>query len=66
LGLRLTRVGAQWARHEFVSNSWRGYEESGDLRVRLNLAPEPGNKHVDAAIEGIRAMTCNSVPQLVT
>jgi hypothetical protein len=56
---------AQRSRHEFISNSWHGYEESGDLRVRLNLAPEAGDKHVDAAIEGIRVTTRSMLPQLV-
>ena len=41
-------------------------EESGNLRIRLDLAPHPRNKHIHAAIEGIRATTRNGVPQLVT
>src|SRR6516162_265327 len=37
-------VSTLGASHEFVSDAWNSYQESGSLRIRLNLAPEPSHK----------------------
>lgn len=65
LGSELPCVGTLRSRHELVPNSWHGYDNSRNLRIPLDLAPESSNKHIDAAIEGIRVTTCNSAAQLV-
>jgi hypothetical protein len=36
------------------------------FRSGLNLAPEPGNEHVDAAIERFHTAPCNGVAQPFT
>jgi hypothetical protein len=57
-------VGTLRPNHEFVSDAWSGDQEPRSLRIRLNLAPEPSNKHVNAAIEGFRVTTGNGTAQL--
>src|SRR4029077_524422 len=66
LGFELSCLGWLRPRYELVPNSWYRQKESGDLRIRLDLAPHPGDKHVDAAVEGVHATPRNGVPQLVT
>src|SRR5262245_5138567 len=51
---------------EFISDAWHGEDESWRLRVRLYLAPQAGDEHVDAAVIGFRATPGNSVTELVT
>jgi hypothetical protein len=69
--LGFSRLGSVWSwvstlrpNHEFVSDPRNSDQEPRGLRIRLNLAPEPSNKHVDAAIEGFRAAPGNGVAQL--
>jgi hypothetical protein len=35
---------------EFVPDAWHGEDERWRLRVRLYLAPQPGDEHIDVAI----------------
>src|SRR6516165_5740758 len=51
---------------EFISDAWHGEDESWRLRVRLYLAPQAGDEHVDAAVIGFRATPGNGVTELVT
>src|SRR5262249_43665209 len=50
---------------EFISDAWHGEDESWRLRVRLYLAPQAGDEHIDAAVIGFRATPRNGVTQLV-
>src|SRR5262245_14816108 len=51
---------------EFISDARHGEDESWRLRVRLDLAPQAGDEHVDAAVIGFRATPGNGVTELVT
>jgi len=51
---------------EFISDAWHGEDESWRLRVRLYLAPQAGDEHIDAAVIGFRATPRNGVTELVT
>src|SRR5262249_9200313 len=51
---------------EFVPTAWHGYQESWRLRVRLYLAPQASDKHIDAALIGFRATPGNGVTEVVT
>ena len=62
----LSDVGTLRPCHELVSNSWHGDEESRNLGIRFDFAPEPCDEHVDASIKGIRVTTRNGAAQLVT
>src|SRR5262245_20082318 len=44
---------------EFISDAWHGEGESGRPRVRLYLAPQAGDEHIDAAVIGFRATPRN-------
>ena len=41
-----------WPCGEFVPDAWHADDELWCFRVRLYLAPQPGDEHVDAAIKG--------------
>src|SRR5262252_6073271 len=51
---------------EFIPDAWHGEDESWRLRVRLYLAPQAGDEHIDAAVIGFRTTTRNGVTELVT
>src|SRR5262245_57879732 len=51
---------------EFISDAWHGKDESWRLRVRLYLASQAGDEHIDATIIGFRATPGNSVTELIT
>src|SRR5215472_13960495 len=51
---------------EFISDARNGEDESWRLRVRLYLAPQAGDEHIDAAVVGFRATPGNGVTELVT
>jgi hypothetical protein len=57
-------IGGLRPNHEFVSATWNGDQEPRSLRIRLYLAPEPCNKHVNAAIEWLWPTTRNGTAQL--
>ena len=59
LGSELLRLSRLRRRHELVPDSWYRQEELGNLCIRLDLAPHSRDKHIHAAIEGIRATTRN-------
>ena len=63
---RLASQSILWPYGEFVPDAWHADDELWCLRVRLYLAPQPGDEHVDAAIKGVHAMTHYSATQLVT
>src|SRR5262245_57883505 len=50
---------------EFIPDAWHGEDESRRLRVRLDLAPQAGDEHIDAAVIGFRATPGNGVTELV-
>src|SRR5262249_19859763 len=50
---------------EFVSDAWHAEDESWRFRVRLYLAPQPGDEHVDTAIIRPHAMPDDGTTQLV-
>src|SRR5215472_17450334 len=62
---RFTIHDALRPRGEFVPEAWYSENESGRLRVRLYLAAQPGDEHVDVAIVEFRAMPDNGTTQLV-
>jgi hypothetical protein len=51
---------------EFISDAWHREDESWRLRVRLYLASQAGDEHIDATIIGFRATPGNSVTELIT
>src|SRR6516164_1784596 len=51
---------------EFIPDALHREDESRRLRVRLYLAPQAGDEHIDAAVIGFRATTRNGVTELVT
>src|SRR5262249_49758552 len=51
---------------ELIADTRHGEDESWRLRVRLYLAPQAGDEHIDAAVIGFRAMPGDGVTQLVT
>src|SRR6516165_11520887 len=51
---------------EFIPDAWHREDESWRLPVRLYLAPQASDEHVDAAVIGFRATPCNGVTELVT
>src|SRR6516165_2273256 len=51
---------------EFIPDAWHREDESWRLRLRLYLAPQAGDEHVDAAVIGFRATPGNGVTELVT
>src|SRR5215472_6743573 len=50
---------------EFISDARHGEDESWRLRVRLDLAPQAGDEHIDAAVIGFCATSRNGVTELV-
>jgi len=51
---------------EFISDAWHGEDKSWRLRVRLYLATQAGDEHIDAAVIGFRFTPGNGVTELVT
>src|SRR5215471_9670725 len=51
---------------EFIPDALHREDESRRLRVRLYLAPQAGDEHIDAAVIGFRATPRNGVTELVT
>src|SRR5262252_9550880 len=51
---------------EFIPDALHREDESWRLRVRLYLAPQAGDEHIDAAVIGFRAAPGNGVTELVT
>src|SRR5262245_1875603 len=51
---------------EFIPDAWHREYESWRLRVRLYLAPQASDEHIDAAIIGFRGTPGNGVTELVT
>src|SRR5215831_11701958 len=51
---------------EFIPDALHREDESRRLRVRLYLAPQAGDEHIDAAVIGFRTTTRNGVTELVT
>ena len=51
---------------EFIPDAWHREDESWRLRVRLYLAPQASDEHIDAAIIGFCATPGNGVTELVT
>src|SRR5262249_39622005 len=51
---------------EFIPDALHREDESWRLRVRLYLATQAGDEHIDAAIIGFRATPGNGVTELVT
>src|SRR5499427_8792505 len=51
---------------EFIPDAWHREYESWRLRVRLYLATQAGDEHVDAAVIGFRVTPGNGVTELVT
>src|SRR6516164_5864481 len=51
---------------EFIPNALYREDESWRLRVRLYLAPQADDEHIDAAVIGFRATPRNGVTELVT
>src|SRR5262249_35338087 len=51
---------------EFIPDAWHGEDESRRRRVRLYLAPQASDEHIDAAVIGFRATPGNGVTELVT
>src|SRR5262245_28816715 len=51
---------------EFIPDAWHREDESRRLRVRLYLATQAGDEHIDAAVIGFRATPGNGVTELVT
>ena len=55
-----------WPHSEFIPDACHGNDEAWCLGVRLYLASQPGDKHVDASIVGSCATSDNGTAQLVT
>src|SRR5262245_3096006 len=51
---------------EFIPDALHREDESWRLRVRLYLAPQAGDEHIDAAVIGFFATPGNGVTELVT
>ena len=51
---------------EFVPETWYSEDKCGRLSVRLYLAPQPSDEHVDVAIIELGATPDNGMTQLVT
>src|SRR5262249_21145326 len=51
---------------EFIPHAWDREYESWPPRVRLYLATQAGDEHIDAAVIGFRATPGNGVTELVT
>jgi hypothetical protein len=51
---------------EFIPDALHREYESWRLRVRLYLAPQASDEHIDAAIIGFRATPGNGVTELLT
>src|SRR6516165_8042024 len=51
---------------EFIPDAWHREDESWRLPVRLYLAPQADDEHVDAAVIGFRVTPGNGVTELVT
>src|SRR6516162_8673727 len=51
---------------EFIPDARHREDESWRLRVGLDLAPQTGDEHIDAAVIGFRATPGNGVTELVT
>jgi hypothetical protein len=50
---------------EFIPDAWHREYESWRFRVRLYLAPQASDEHIDAAVIGFRATPRNGVTELV-
>src|SRR5215471_15525274 len=51
---------------EFIPDAWHREDESRRLRVRLYLATQAGDEHIDAAVIGFCATSRNGITELVT
>src|SRR6516162_10012227 len=63
---RIAVLGSLRLYCKFIPNARHGEDESWRPRVRLQLAPQPGHKHVDAAIVGFSAAPGNGTTEPVT
>src|SRR5262249_44693298 len=69
LGFGWLACGWSWVstlrpNHKLVSAARNSDQQPRSLRIRFDLAPEPSNKHVNAAIEGFRTTTADGTAQL--